>query len=34
VLAANALAARDRCPLLALDCPSGLDADTGKLSRR
>ncbi|MBN8455125.1 NAD(P)H-hydrate dehydratase [Accumulibacter sp.] len=31
VLAANTLAARDRCPLLALDCPSGLDADTGKL---
>jgi hydroxyethylthiazole kinase-like uncharacterized protein yjeF len=31
VLAANALAARDRCPLLALDCPSGLDADTGRL---
>jgi hydroxyethylthiazole kinase-like uncharacterized protein yjeF len=28
---ANALAARDRCPLLALDCPSGLDADTGTL---
>lgn len=27
---ANALAARDSCPLLALDCPSGLDADTGK----
>ncbi len=27
---ANALAQRDRCPLLALDCPSGLDADTGK----
>lgn len=26
---ANALADRDRCPLLALDCPSGLDADTG-----
>ena len=26
---ANALAARDGCPLLALDCPSGLDADTG-----
>jgi hydroxyethylthiazole kinase-like uncharacterized protein yjeF len=26
---ANTLAARDRCPLLALDCPSGLDADTG-----
>ena len=31
VAAANALAARDRCPLLALDCPSGLDADSGKL---
>lgn len=29
VEAANALAARCRCPLLALDCPSGLDADTG-----
>ena len=28
---ANVLAARDGCPLLALDCPSGLDADTGKL---
>jgi hydroxyethylthiazole kinase-like uncharacterized protein yjeF len=27
----NVLAARDRCPLLALDCPSGLDADTGAL---
>lgn len=26
---ANALAERDQCPLLALDCPSGLDADTG-----
>ncbi|WP_091937354.1 NAD(P)H-hydrate dehydratase [Propionivibrio dicarboxylicus] len=26
---ANALADRDGCPLLALDCPSGLDADTG-----
>ncbi|WP_301100501.1 NAD(P)H-hydrate dehydratase [Propionivibrio sp.] len=26
---ANALAARDGCPLLALDCPSGLDSDTG-----
>lgn len=26
---ASALARRDRCPLLALDCPSGLDADTG-----
>jgi hydroxyethylthiazole kinase-like uncharacterized protein yjeF len=32
VLTANALAVRDRCPLLALDCPSGLDADTGKVS--
>ena len=31
VLTANALAVRDRCPLLALDCPSGLDADTGSL---
>ena len=31
VAAANRLAARDRCPLLALDCPSGLDADTGAL---
>ena len=31
VAAANALAARDHCPLLALDCPSGLDADTGRL---
>lgn len=28
---ANALAERDHCPLLALDCPSGLDADTGCL---
>jgi len=28
---ANALAVRDACPLLALDCPSGLDADTGTL---
>jgi ADP-dependent NAD(P)H-hydrate dehydratase / NAD(P)H-hydrate epimerase len=27
--AANQLAWRDACPLLALDCPSGLDADTG-----
>lgn len=31
VSAINALARRDHCPLLALDCPSGLDADTGKL---
>jgi hydroxyethylthiazole kinase-like uncharacterized protein yjeF len=30
VVAANALARRDRCPLLALDCPSGLDSDTGQ----
>ena len=27
---ANEDAVRDACPLLALDCPSGLDADTGK----
>lgn len=26
---ANHLSLRDSCPLLALDCPSGLDADTG-----
>ena len=31
IRAANALSLRDACPLLALDCPSGLDADTGKL---
>jgi hydroxyethylthiazole kinase-like uncharacterized protein yjeF len=30
VQAANTLALRHHCPLLALDCPSGLDADTGK----
>ena len=30
VRSANALAVRDACPLLALDCPSGLDADTGR----
>jgi ADP-dependent NAD(P)H-hydrate dehydratase / NAD(P)H-hydrate epimerase len=30
IAAANALALHDRCPLLALDCPSGLDADTGQ----
>lgn len=29
ITAANAQAARDRCPVLALDCPSGLNADTG-----
>ena len=28
--AANALAVRDACPLVALDVPSGLDADTGR----
>ena len=26
---ANTLSVRDACPLLALDCPSGLDGDTG-----
>ena len=31
IRSANALARRDACPVLALDCPSGLDADTGKL---
>ncbi len=30
IRAANALSVRNACPLLALDCPSGLDADTGK----
>ena len=30
IRAANALSVRDTCPLLALDSPSGLDADTGK----
>lgn len=30
IAAANRLAARDHCPLLALDCPSGLNADTGQ----
>jgi hydroxyethylthiazole kinase-like uncharacterized protein yjeF len=29
IATANALAVRDACPLLALDSPSGLDADTG-----
>ena len=29
IVAANHLAGRDHCPLLALDCPSGLNADTG-----
>lgn len=28
---ANKLRQRDGCPLLALDCPSGLDADTGRV---
>lgn len=30
---ANQLAVRDACPLLALDCPSGLDADRGAVFR-
>jgi hydroxyethylthiazole kinase-like uncharacterized protein yjeF len=29
ISSANRLAERDNCPLLALDCPSGLNADTG-----
>ena len=29
IATANHLAERDNCPLLALDCPSGLNADTG-----
>lgn len=29
IQAANHLRERDNCPLLALDCPSGLNADTG-----
>ncbi|NTV70698.1 MAG: NAD(P)H-hydrate dehydratase [Azonexaceae bacterium] len=29
IITANRLVERDRCPLLALDCPSGLNADTG-----
>lgn len=29
IATANKLAVRDACPLLALDCPSGLNADTG-----
>lgn len=29
IATANRLAERDACPLLALDCPSGLNADTG-----
>ena len=28
--AANRMAKRDRCPVLALDCPSGLNADSGQ----
>jgi len=31
IATANRLARRDRCPLLALDCPSGLNADTGQI---
>lgn len=30
IAAANRLAERDHCPLLALDCPSGLNADNGQ----
>ena len=30
IAAANQLAERDHCPVLALDCPSGLNADTGQ----
>jgi hydroxyethylthiazole kinase-like uncharacterized protein yjeF len=30
IAAANRLASRDDCPLLALDCPSGLNADSGQ----
>lgn len=30
IATANRLAQRDACPLLALDCPSGLDADSGQ----
>jgi hydroxyethylthiazole kinase-like uncharacterized protein yjeF len=30
IAAANRLADRDDCPLLALDCPSGLNGDTGQ----
>ncbi len=30
IATANHLAGRDACPLLALDCPSGLDADSGR----
>ena len=31
IAAANRLAERDHCPLLALDCPSGLNADSGQM---
>ena len=30
IATANRLASRDGCPLLALDCPSGLNADSGQ----
>ena len=30
VCVVNQLSRRDACPLLAIDCPSGLDADTGQ----
>ncbi|MDP3537281.1 MAG: NAD(P)H-hydrate dehydratase [Azonexus sp.] len=31
IAVANQLAQRDHCPVLALDCPSGLNADTGNV---
>ncbi|MGE5470488.1 MAG: NAD(P)H-hydrate dehydratase [Bacteroidota bacterium] len=31
IASANQLAHEQHCPLLALDCPSGLDADTGRI---
>jgi len=34
IATANHLAERDNCPLLALDCPSGLNADTGSCFAR
>ena len=33
IMTMNRLAQRDNCPLLALDCPSGLDADSGQAAR-
>lgn len=31
IVTANRQAQRDRCPVLSLDCPSGLNADTGQI---